>query len=300
MARRRPGSRRDAPGVDRARTPTCSTPTTSSPRSSTSAVRVAARQLATARVLQVGGRRLRPDAAGSTSPATGPGLLMLDGLVAFETAVGDRDRSRAARRGRPAAGADPRHRRPARAQLRLARALRPTRFALLDARLRRPGAAVAADRCARCCAGPAAGPPSSTCCGRSPPSRGSRCAWCCCSGTWPRAGAGSSPAAIRLSPAAHPPPARPARRRRAALGLARAQARSRRRGWSPARPTTCTCTGRLEDQLESLLERHAARPARQHRAAQRAGCSRRPASASRVRRRRPARPTAGSPSTSSG
>jgi hypothetical protein len=93
-------------------------------------MRVAARQLATARVLdaEVGQCDLTPwfDAVGQ-----GPGLLLLDGLVAFETRVGDRTATELSGTGDllqpPTRRADDMVERTD-----SWRALCPTRFALLD------------------------------------------------------------------------------------------------------------------------------------------------------------------------
>jgi CRP/FNR family transcriptional regulator, cyclic AMP receptor protein len=92
--------------------------------------RVAVRQLATARVLQVGVGEC--DLAGWFDTARhGPGLLMLDGLVAFETRTGDRVATELLGAGdllqAPALPTDDLLERSCGW-----RALRPTRFALLD------------------------------------------------------------------------------------------------------------------------------------------------------------------------
>ena len=92
--------------------------------------RVAVRQLATARVLQVGVGDC--DLAGWFDIARhGPGLLILDGLVAFETRTGDRVAAELLGAGdllqAPSLATDDLLERSCRW-----RALRPTRFALLD------------------------------------------------------------------------------------------------------------------------------------------------------------------------
>jgi CRP-like cAMP-binding protein len=92
--------------------------------------RVAVRQLATARVLQVGVGDC--DLSGWFDIATqGPGLLILDGLMAFETRTGDRVATELLGSGdllqSPALPTDDLLERSCRW-----RALRPTRFALLD------------------------------------------------------------------------------------------------------------------------------------------------------------------------
>src|ERR1700744_5435182 len=92
--------------------------------------RVAVRQLATARVLQVGVGDC--DLTGwFDSASQGPGLLILDGLMAFETRTGDRVATELLGSGdllqAPALPTDDLLERSCRW-----RALRPTRFALLD------------------------------------------------------------------------------------------------------------------------------------------------------------------------
>jgi CRP/FNR family transcriptional regulator, cyclic AMP receptor protein len=92
--------------------------------------RVAVRQLATARVLQVGVGDC--DLSGWFDIAShGPGLLILDGLVAFETRTGDRVAAELLGEGdllqAPTLAMDELLERSCRW-----RALRPTRFALLD------------------------------------------------------------------------------------------------------------------------------------------------------------------------
>ena len=220
--RARPVSRRDGPSPTRS-TPTCWTPTTSSPRSSTSAA---------------GSRRASSPPRGccrwGSATATcrawfdiashGPGLL--------DPRRPARVRDRGSATASPPSWSAPGDllQAPALPTDDLLersvhwRVLRPTRLRAARRRSSSTGCGRFRRWRARCCAGPAGAPPSSTCCGRSPPSPGSRSAWCCCSGTWPPAGAGWSPAAVRLCAAAHPPAARPARGRRAPVGLARAQA----------------------------------------------------------------------------
>ncbi|HTU96392.1 MAG TPA: Crp/Fnr family transcriptional regulator [Solirubrobacteraceae bacterium] len=92
--------------------------------------RIAVRQLATARVLQVGVGDC--DLSGwFDSASRGPGLLILDGLIAFETRTGDRVATELLGSGdllqAPALPTDDLLERSCRW-----RALRPTRFALLD------------------------------------------------------------------------------------------------------------------------------------------------------------------------
>ena len=71
--------------------------TTTSPRSSSCGCASRRAQLATARCSTPSAGDVRPDAAGSRSSATGPGLLILDGLLAVDTCVADRTVDRAAR-----------------------------------------------------------------------------------------------------------------------------------------------------------------------------------------------------------
>lgn len=93
--------------------------------------RVAARQLATARVLQVGVGECDLD-PWFTTARHGPGLLILEGLVAFETCTGDRVATELVGAGdllqSPGLATDGLLERTC-----SWRALRPTRFALLDA-----------------------------------------------------------------------------------------------------------------------------------------------------------------------
>ena len=93
--------------------------------------RIAVRQLATARVLQVGVGDCELEFWFDTA-RQGPGLLILDGLVAFETRTGDRVATELVGAGdllqSPSLPTDGLLERTCRW-----RALRPTRFALLDA-----------------------------------------------------------------------------------------------------------------------------------------------------------------------
>ena len=93
--------------------------------------RIAARQLATARVLQVGVGECDLD-PWFTNARHGPGLLILEGLVAFETRTGDRVATELVGAGdllqAPSLATDELLERTC-----SWRALRPTRFAVLDA-----------------------------------------------------------------------------------------------------------------------------------------------------------------------
>ena len=94
----------------------------------------------------------------------------------------------------------------------------------------------------RCCAARASAPRISTCSARSPASRGSRCAWCCCSGIWPLAGAGWSRAASALSlPLTHRLLGQLVGAERP-VGLPRPGAPRARPGSSPAAGDDGTCT----------------------------------------------------------
>ena len=243
------GSRVEAPERGRRRpTATCSTWTTTSPRSSTCACGIAARPVATRRRFERRRRRVRPRPLARRRPRDGPGLLVLDGVLAIQTSASATASppSSSARATCSSRGA--RGRRAADRRASAWRALRPTRFALLDGGVR--ASACGRGRRSRTALLRRAGGArdDSTCSARSPASRGSRCGWRCCCGTWPRAGAGSSPAAsacrcrspTRCSAGSSAPSARRSRTRWRG---------SRRPGSSPAHGDDWHLHGSVEDQL---------------------------------------------------
>ena len=156
-------------------------------------MRLVARPAATAITFESDVGEVDAGAIGWPRRAPGPGVLMLDGVLAVNVRVGDRiaaellgpgdllESVRAGRRG--AAG------------LRGRAGGRWCRCASRCSTRRSPSGCGRGRRsCRRCCAGPSGAPATSTCSARSPRSRGSRSGWRCCCGTWRRAGAGSSPA----------------------------------------------------------------------------------------------------------
>ena len=170
-------------------TPTCSTPTTSSPRSSTCAC---GSPPASSRPR--GCSRPRPARAiwrrGSRRVGRGPGLLILDGLLAVETRVADRTSTELLGAGdllQPPGPACRRHDR--------ATCASGGRCARRGSRCSTPSSPSACGRGRRsphrCCAGPAGAADLGVLRAISS-SRGSRSGWCCCSGTSRRAGGASS------------------------------------------------------------------------------------------------------------
>ena len=231
-------------------------------------MRFAARQHATARLLDAGAGEcdLAPWFA---AVGNGPGLLILDGLVAIETRVGDRTATELLGAGDLLQPPEPQRGRAARLRDRVARAP-PDPARAARRRVRRARAAVAADRPARCSAARSAGRPSSTCSARSPASRGSRSASCCCCGTWRALGPGRADRHPLDAPA-DPPAARPARGRRAAVDLARARAARPRPASSPAPPATAPArhagdASRGADRAHRARSRRASRTPRATRA----------------------------------
>ena len=111
------GSQRARSARSRRRsTPTCWTPTTTSRRSWTSACASAAAAGGHGPGARRRARRVRPRRRGSEASGHGPGLLILDGLVAVQHADRRPHRDRAAGRRRPAAAAVPERRRHDRAR----------------------------------------------------------------------------------------------------------------------------------------------------------------------------------------
>ena len=214
--------------------------------------RVAARQLATARVLDAQAGRMRP---GSVVQAAGggPGLLILDGLLAVHTRIVDRTVTELLGAGRPAAAPAPPHRRDGGAGHDVARA---DRHALCAAGrgVRPAGAALAADR-ARAAATGGAPLRRQRCAARDlvPAAAGGAAGAACC-GTWRRAGAGSSrPASAsrcRSPTGCSVSWWRPSDRRSRTRWHASAEA-----GLVTGTPGDWHLHGKLDEHLESLIER---------------------------------------------
>ena len=213
--------------------------------------RVSARQLATAQAARGRGRRGRPDQLVRRRTRSGMGLLVLEGMLAFEMRVGDRTTTELRRRRRPAPGADREGRRAARGPGERGGSCVRRCLALLDAEFAdrvRPWPQIGQAMMRR--AEPAdhrrqraAGDHRPAAAGGAP-----RPAAVAPGRTLGAGRAGGNPA----DAAAHPPPARPAGRGRAAVDLARAGAALARRAGDRAAPATCTCTASLDEHLESL------------------------------------------------
>ena len=123
---------------------------------------------------------------------TGPGVLVLDGVIAVNVQVGDRVAAELLGAGDIVEAYEERDDLLACATE--WRGLMPTRFAVLDdgfVQRVRPWPQIMQALLTALSAGRA----TSTCSVRSPLSRAWRCAWRCCCGTWRPAGAGWSPAA---------------------------------------------------------------------------------------------------------
>ena len=153
-------------------------------------MRLAARQVVTAPVFEtaVGACDLGPwfELAGS-----GFGLLVLDGVMAVDACVGDRTATELLGAGDLLQPAPDLPDEILRARRRLAHAAASRASPCSTPRsrsVRGRGRMITRS----CSGGPAAAPPTSTCCVRSPRSRASRYGWCWCSGTSPAAGAASS------------------------------------------------------------------------------------------------------------
>ena len=243
------GSLRSGPARIRAsrrrrrRTATCSTSTTTWPQEFDLRMRVVARQVATVVVVDVTGGRAATRPTGSPPPERGFGVLVVDGVLAVDTSVGDRIADRARRPRRPAAAVG------ARPDDLLERSWDWRTLVPVAARAARRRASPSASGRGRRSshvllrrAGRRAGDLNvqrAIACQPRLEVRLTLLLWHLAGALGPgRAGRHPRPAAP------HAPAARPARRRRAAVGVARARAALARPASSPATRTSGTCTAR--------------------------------------------------------
>ena len=123
-------------------------------------MRLVARPAATALTFDADPARCACDRGCAATP--GPGLLVLDGVLAVNVRVGDRVAAELLGPRRPGRAAPTASDDELLACVIGWRALVPVRFAMLDARVRRAGAGRGRSSCRRCCAASSAAPTTST------------------------------------------------------------------------------------------------------------------------------------------